>query len=65
MEDCSWREATKLLQLRGIRTVGAMFAHLGKPRDGVDCKKQAFLTGDSKIPPPAPQILCLLRLLEH
>jgi len=48
MEDCSWREATELLQLRGIRTAGAMFAHSGKPRGGVDCKMQGILTDDSK-----------------
>ena len=48
MEDCLWREATELLQLRGIRTAGAMFAHSGKPRGGVDCKMQGILTDDSK-----------------
>lgn len=56
-------KATELLQLRGIRTVGAMFAQSGKPRDGVDCKKQGFLTCDSNPSSPAKSYLVNLLIL--
>ena len=50
------REAKQKFALRGIRTVGALFAVFGIPRDGLDSRKQSSLTGESKIPPSPPNL---------
>ncbi len=48
------KEVTELLQLRGIRTGGAMLSNSAKQRAGVESKLQSNLTSDSNIPPPPP-----------